>query len=476
METKILLPRSTPEAQGVSSAAITDFLEAVQNKQLELHSLMVLRHGHVVAEGWWAPYAADLPHMMFSLSKSFTSTAIGLAVAEGIVSLDDAVVSFFPEEAPDDVSPNLASMHIRHLLMMGTGHAQDTTPSLRREEGASWVKTFLHAPVEHAPGTYFVYNSGATYMLSAILQKVTGDKLLDYLQPRLMEPLGIYGATWETCPRGIHVGGWGLNIKTEDIAKFGQLYLQEGIWNGQRIISEAWVREATSKHISNGNGGESDWAQGYGYQFWRCRHNIYRGDGKYGQFCVVMPEQDAVVAMTSGTNDLQGVLNLVWKHLLPAMKPQPDAPNEKEASALTARLSKLSLHPPRPISESAMEEKVSGMVFLLDDNEEQWSTFSIRFEPNAAIASIRSHTGEHMIRFGRGAWVEGMSSIRQGAARRIASSFSWQNPDTLALSACLVETPFHYTMICQWEQDELKLELLPNVSDTNAPIQIRGRL
>ncbi|MBW7461807.1 serine hydrolase, partial [Paenibacillus sepulcri] len=152
----------------------------------------------------------------------------------------------------------------------------------------------LAAPVEHEPGTHFVYNSGATYMLSAILQKVTGQTLLEYLQPRLIEPLGIKGAAWDVCPRGINVGGWGLNVTTEDIARFGQLYLQKGMWNGQRLLTEEWIAEATSSQISNGDGGVNDWAQGYGYQFWRCRHGVYRGDGAFGQFCIVMPEQDAV--------------------------------------------------------------------------------------------------------------------------------------------------------------------------------------
>jgi CubicO group peptidase (beta-lactamase class C family) len=464
MESNYVLPRSHPEAQGISSTKIVDFLDEVQGQNLELHSFMVLRHCHVVAEGWWSPYAANLPHMLFSLSKSFTSTAIGLATAEGLLSLEDRVVSFFPDDAPDEVSPNLSAMQIRHLLMMGTGHAQDTMDRLRRHEGGNWVEAFLHTPVEHVPGTHFTYNSGATYMLSAIVQKVTEQTLLNYLQPRLLEPLGIAGATWESCPRGIHAGGWGLSITTEDIAKFGQLYLQKGVWNGSRLLPEAWVDEATSKHISNGNARESDWARGYGYQFWRCRHGAYRGDGAFGQFCIVIPEQDAVVAITAGTNDLQGVLNAVWKHLLPAMMPGPISQNEAAASTLAARLRSLALNPPQQQSESTREGAISGKVYRLDENNEQWQSFSIQFEKDEATTAFHNNDREHRVRLGRGSWTEGVSCIHQGIDHRVASSFTWQNPDTLELTLRFVETPFCHTVVCRFEEREIVLEYKPNVS------------
>ena len=230
------LPRSTPEAQGLPSSAVIALADEAERKDLGLHSLMVLRHGHVVAEGWWDPYGPTHPHMLFSLSKSFCSTAAGLAVAEGRLSLDDTVLSFFPAEAPADPDANLAAMRLRHLLSMSTGHEADTTGRLRDGEGGTWVRSFLAQPVERMPGTHFVYNSGATYMVSAIVQKVTGETVLDYLGPRLFGPLGITGQSWETSPQGVSVGGWGLNITTEDIARFGLLYLQEGIWHGERLL------------------------------------------------------------------------------------------------------------------------------------------------------------------------------------------------------------------------------------------------
>lgn len=232
------LPRSTPEAQGLSSSAILGFLEAAKAQNLELHSLMLLRHGHVISEGWWKPYAPEIPHMLFSLSKSFTSSAIGLLVDQGKLSVDDAVISFFPNDLPTTISPNLKAMKIKHLLTMASGHSDDPT-NLGIHTSQNWVKTILEQPVEFEPGTHFLYNSGATFLLSAIVQNLTGTTLLEFLKPRLLEKLGIIDATWDSNVQGINYGAWGLNLKTEDIARFGQLYLQKGVWNGSRILSEA---------------------------------------------------------------------------------------------------------------------------------------------------------------------------------------------------------------------------------------------
>ncbi len=331
------LPRSSPEAQGVSSRAVREFVEIANEKVDTLHSIMLLRHGYVVAEGWWKPEAPDKPHVLHSLSKSFCSTAVGLAVAEGKLSIDDLVLKHFPEEAPENPADKLKQMRVRDLLTMSTGH--DTEPKFTPE--TSWVKTFLAHPVPHKPGAHFQYNSPATYMQSALVQKVTGQTVLDYLRPRLFEPLGIENATWMSSPQGISTGGWGLMLCTEDIAKFGQLYLQKGQWNGQQLIPAAWIEQATAKQVSNGSDPTRDWDQGYGFQFWRCRHGAYRGDGAFGQFCIVLPEQDAVIVITADTKDMQAELNVVWDHLLPAFTTKALPANAEEEARLKATLADL---------------------------------------------------------------------------------------------------------------------------------------
>jgi CubicO group peptidase (beta-lactamase class C family) len=331
------LPRSTPESQGVSSAKVREFIAAADQQVNSMHSFMLIRHGHVVAEAWWQPESADKPHVLWSLSKSFTSTAIGFAVAEGLLSIDDPVLKFFPDDAPSELSANLKAMRVRDLLTMSTGHQDE--PKLNHE--TPWVTAFLAHPVPHKPGTHFRYNTPATYMLSAIVQKVTGQTLLEYLTPRLFEPLGIREPRWDKSPQGISIGGYGLYLRTEDIAKFGQFLLQKGQWQGKQLLPESWIDLATSRQVSNGSDPMIDWEQGYGFQFWRCRHGAYRGDGKDGQFCIVLPELDAVVAITANTSDMRGELSLVWDKLLPAFSDKPLDENADEQNRLKLQIEQL---------------------------------------------------------------------------------------------------------------------------------------
>lgn len=338
------LPRSTPEAQGISSKAILNFVEAA-DKINTLHSFMIVRHGHVIAEGWWKPEAADKPHVLASLSKSFNATAVGLAIQEGKLSLDDPVLKFFPADAPAEPSDNLKAMKVRDLLTMSCGH--ETEPKI--VGGAPTVKQFLAHPVLHKPGTHFQYNTLGSYMLSAILTKVTGQTTLEYLKPRLFEPLGIANPQWDSSPEGNSLGGYGLKLRTEDIAKFGQLYLQKGKWNGKQLIPPTWVEQATTKQVPNDEESHAkigiDWQQGYCFQFWRCTHNAFRGDGAGGQLCVVIPDQDMVVAITAQTGDFQREMNAIWDNLLPACGaeaiPQDAAGQEK----LKAAMANLVAHP-----------------------------------------------------------------------------------------------------------------------------------
>ena len=339
----ISLPRSSPEAQGVSSAGIRAYVEAADQQVNTMHSFMLVRHGHVVAEGWWKPESADKPHVLWSLSKSFTSTAVGLAVAEGKLSIDDPVLKYFPDEAPEKPPEKLKLMRVRDLLTMSTGHDVE----VKFTTNAPWVQTFLAHPVPHKPGTHFQYNTPGTHMLSAIVRKATGETVLDYLKPRLFEPLGIENPQWGASPQGNTIGGYGLYVRTEDIAKFGQLYLQKGKWNGKQLVPTAWVEQATSKQVSNGSDPTKDWDQGYGFQFWRCRHNAYRGDGKDGQFCIVLPELDAVIAITANTGNMQAELNVVWDKLLPAFQAAPLPANVAEETKLKQVLAALEVRAPK---------------------------------------------------------------------------------------------------------------------------------
>jgi CubicO group peptidase (beta-lactamase class C family) len=467
------LPRSAPELQGMSAKGILDFVNAVETANLNMHSLMILRKGKVVAEGWWAPYAPSLKHTLYSLSKSFTSTAIGLAAAEGKLSVEDKVISFFPNEKPENVSENLAAMRLKDLLTMSTGHDKDTTPAVRESSDNNWVKSFLAQPVEHKPGTFFVYNSGATYMLSAIIQKLSGQTLLEYLKPRLFAPLGIEGMDWEVDPNGINTGGWGLRVKTEDIAKFGQLYLQEGTWNGKKILTESWVADATSKQVQSKGGArvqeENDWQQGYGYQFWRCRNNSYRGDGAFGQYCIVMPKEDMVIAITSETGDMQAILDHVWGNILPAVKTAGTA-DKTVQKPLQQKLSKLVLPTGSGKPASELIPKVSGKSYKIEDNNLKVTSVSLSFSKDSCTFKIQDEQGDHSVVSGIGSWKEGVTDISVMPLKlvltpvpgekisKIAASGTWVDEKTFEMTWRFIETAHYETVRCQFDAGNIEVE------------------
>ncbi|QEH33382.1 6-aminohexanoate-dimer hydrolase [Aquisphaera giovannonii] len=464
------LPRSRPEDQGVSTAALLGFVEAA-NRIETMNSVMVFRHGQIVAEGWWAPYSAETPHSLYSLSKSFTSTAVGLAISEGKLSLDDPILKFFPEDAPTNPGPNLKAMRISDLLRMSTGH--QTEPQRTKDE--PWTKSFLAHPVPFKPGTHFLYNTSATYMLSAIVQKVTGQRVLDYLTPRLFEPLGIEHPTWEQSPQGVDAGGYGLSIRTEDIAKFGQLLLQKGKWHGKQLVPAEWIEAATARQTSNGSSPTSDWDQGYGYQFWRCRHGAFRGDGAFGQYCVVLPEQDAVVAITSGVKDMQAVLNVVWEKLLPAFRTDAQPRDDDAYGKLASALKGLHVEYPQGTGKPA---NVAGRMFAFDANPMKLESLSIQADERGDTLVIRAAGKEGRIRAGHGDWTTGpaaigpMSALSGGKSDWLVGAASaWTADETLTVKACFIETPFIATFRLKFSGDEVRLNASNNVGfgATRAP-------
>lgn len=455
------LPRTAPESQGISSSAILEFIDSANKTIDSLHSFMLVRHGHVVAEGWWTPYAAQSPHALFSLSKSFTSTAVGLAVAEGKLSVDDEVLKFFPDDAPAEPDKNLKAMRVRDLLRMNTGH--ETEPPRPRDQ--SWKKAFLNHPVRFKPGTHFLYNTSGSYMLAAIVEKSTGMPLLDYLQPRLFQPLGIENPTWEKSPEGIATGGYGLALRTEDIARFGQLYLQKGKWDGKQLIPEAWIAEATSFQTSNGSSPKSDWDQGYGYQFWRCRHGAYRGDGAFGQYCVVMPEQDAVVAITGGLRDMQAVLNLVWEKLLPAMSTSALPPDGKNHEKLISTLKTLALPPQQGSITQPDLSKISGKTYRLPDNPRRLETIALANGKSDATTLIVTFNGaESRIEVGHNTWKKSVTRWGSEKPLPIAATGAWTSADTFTAKICITENAFIHSVTLRFSGNELRFNSEANVA------------
>ncbi len=450
------LPRSAPEAQGVSSAGVLAFVEAADRTVDSLHSVMVLRHGQVVAEGWWTPYDASTRHELYSLSKSFTSTAVGLAVAEGRLSIDDPVLKFFPEDAPKSPDANLRSMRVRDLLRMATGH-QDEPPTAADKISA---RSFLAQPVPHKPGSHFKYNTAATFMQSAIVQKVTGQTVRDYLQPRLFAPLGIEDPVWNSSFQGISLGGYGLNVRTEDIARFGQLYLQKGRWEGRQLVPAAWVEQATALQVANGSNPRSDWDQGYGYQFWRSRNGAYRGDGAFGQYCIVMPAQDAVVAITSGVKDMQAVLDLVWDKLLPAMQAKKLPADRAARQKLASALGHLVLPTAKGAATSPIASKVAGKRFVFPANDQKLQ--SLTFDGAGALV-MRFDGADQRLAFSHGGWTKGRAAFGTFPVGSVAVSGAWAAEDVFTAKVCFNETPFVITLTLRFNGDSVEVDQETNV-------------
>lgn len=322
------LPRgkATPEMD----QAFANYLQAVADHKEELHSIMVLQHGKVIEEARFAP---DTAHFMMSVSKTFTATAVGFAINEGLLHLDDKITDLFPDEVPEGASDTLRRVTIRHLLTMNCGHAKDPTNAVWRGKVTDWVRHFLAWPQPYEPGTCYCYNSLGTYMLSAAVQKVTGQKINDYLEPRLWKPLGIAKPHWEESPQGINCGGWGLYLRTEDMARMGLCLLQGGKFAGKQVIPAEWVSQMSARQVDSAPAGltsieveergldkeSNEWLQGYGYQMWRCRKGAFRADGAAGQFILVFPDKDAVIVTTAQIGNMGEELYLIREYIEPAL-------------------------------------------------------------------------------------------------------------------------------------------------------------
>jgi CubicO group peptidase (beta-lactamase class C family) len=470
-----LLPRSIPELQGLSSAGIMKFLDAVKNIKQEFHSLMILRHGYVIAEGWWYPYSSEHRQQLYSLSKSFTGTAIGLASDEGLLSVEDPVIKFFPDLLPAEISENLAFMKVKHLLSMSVGHAKDSILILEASgPGVPWEKTFLNLPVVFKPGTQFMYNSGASFMLSAIIKRITGKSAHEYLKPRLYIPLNIVNTTWTENFEGINMGASHLRMPTEDIAKFGQLYLQDGIWNGKQIISKKWVETATSKQIDNGKF-DSSWGYGYGYQFWMNPPGGFRADGAFGQFSMVFPQLDAVVAITSESISTKDTMQIVWDVLLPEMKDVQLKLNSVDQKNLLTELKELKYDPPQMSTSSPVAAKISGKEYLLDNNPFIAKAVSFSFNGDKCVFILKED-GKPDIKItgGMNYWIR-EGNIKPSphslfSLRRIdfdsivAATATWQNENTLILTWRFIETVHGDCLTCIFDDNKVTIKFLFSVN------------
>lgn len=451
-----VFPRSTPSSQGVDPVGVESFLDAMEaHPAVELHSLMLLRNGHVVTEGWWAPYSPDRVHLLYSLSKSYASTAAGFAVAEGLLDLDRTVLSYFPELDASITDPRSRSMLVRHVAAMASGHHDECIERVWASDPGDLIRGFLQIPPDEEPGTWFAYNQPCTYALAAIVQRESGQSLVDYLRPRLFDPLGIGPVGWQQHPPGQALGFTGLHATTDAIAKLGQLYLQRGWWGDRQLLPAEWVEEATSVQIDTPLKEDPDWQQGYGFQFWLARYG-YRGDGAYGQYCIVLPEHHVVVAITSATIGMQNVLDGLWAHLLPALSDDHRASPDRTAADLhlARRMGRLAIPEatgkPDPGSDAdrwdgarftarggKCEQQPTLVGVGLDRTDAGWRLTLV--EDAGRVAGTLPEAG----------WsVNDEPASDEASGVPIALSGGWQDGGELSVDVLFLETPHRLTVTC----------------------------
>ena len=431
------MPRAAPSASGVSSRAISALLDRLDKKSIECHSLMVVRHGRVVAEGWWAPYSADRPHLLYSLTKSFTSVAVGLAIADGLLSLDDRVVDVLPDHVPTDISEQGRRITVHHLLSMTAGHRTDTLAEAWQLEPGDLVKGFLRVPFNTTEGTRHTYDNSTTFILARMVERVVGRDLPEFLDERLFTPMGIDHAEWDRVGSGAAFGFHGLHLRTEAVAAFGELLLRGGLWGDKQLVPREWVELATgrridSRHYAEGADG-ADFLRGYGYQFWLSRHGFH-GNGAFGQHCVVVPSHDLVVILTSAQQEVQqaqDVLDAIWECLLPDIE-HPGSTRDDEI--LSTRLRGLSL---ALVPGSAGSER--SVIATLDASADGSAL------PDGTTVIVRPNDGGWLVRFESLLEVEvGLGEWRESSplGRPVCASGAWQG-STFVADLYIITTPHH---------------------------------
>lgn len=456
------LKRASAAECGVDPGKLRELYEALGEKQV--HACMITRHNQVIAEGWWEPYRPEYAHIQYSVSKSFVGTAIGIAVTQGLLSVDDTILSILGDRLPSAPCENMQKLTIRNVLTMSTGH-RDERGML--QPGESWCYSLLTSYLDNTPGTEFRYISSSTYLLCAVIQKCTGKNVFDYLQQTLFEPMGFSDAIWwETSPEGLNTGFNGFNATAEDVTKLGLLYLNRGVWNGKRILSEQWVREAMAVQIENADNRKNqalgdrqgfgtfteDWCSGYGYLLWHCRPTgAVRADGIFGQMCVILPEQDMTVSIAAGYREPGEILELLWDKLLPAVDAAQIEP-EKTAE-LEKTLASLRIPTVTGARDSALCARVSGKTYALADTGSGIRTLRFLFESAAPVVEITTQKGTLRLPVGYGEWIssetqfdpDGFSCDNVIFFADAAASGAWQ-ADEYVIKLVYTRTPFVDTL------------------------------
>lgn len=460
MNSKYQIPRAkTPESVGVSSAVVREFLDGMAQAGLEYHSLMVIRHGQVGVEFFNKPFRAASPHAMYSVSKTWTATAIGFAVDEGLISLDTKVVDLFPEHRPEKADANLDRLTVKHLLTMSSGKNINL---LEDKSRIDWMSQFFKSPWNFEPGNKFVYVNENIYMLAAIIKRVSGLSVRQYLTPRLFDPMGMEVPFWETDAGGVEAGGWGLYAKTEDLAKLMLCYAQAGQLHGQQIIPAWWAKEAAILQADNSGSAAKDCGAGYGYCIWRCSSapNAYRADGMFSQFGIVLEDYDAVITVTAAVTMEQDALDYLFRFFPRAFFDATKETRETPAG-WSKYLRSFSIDKPQKSTHSHWEEKLKGKTILVS-NKKYLQTIGFPFSiMPIAVTYMTTDKAGNPDKF-QLAFTEGMMKIRWTEGDEINTVYCGMDGKMRGGKITLGQIDYDVCAYAQWVSDTvLEIHIRP---------------
>lgn len=450
---------------GITARPVREFVTTLGERGMAIHSLQIVRRGVLAMDFWQWPHAPDLRHSVHSVTKSFTGTAVGFAIAEGLLGLDDHVVSFFTERFRTEPDANMRQMRVRDLLTMQAGNTREISGARTRLRTDGWINDFLSEPVDEAPGERFVYSSMSSHALSAIVQQVTGLSVSDYLRPRLFEPLGITDFTWQHDPEGVSSGGNGISMTPGDLLKFGSLYLHDGVWEGRRVLPEGWAAQAGTPHAQNDTGG-------YGYQFWCFPDDVYSASGIFGQECMIFPRADAVVCITGAMGDgsYHDLPELMHRAFSDAFS-DPAGPDSQDEDtdwlddwSARARIA-------RPLA-AARSHEIGASYYEFEPNDRSLQSMTLEILADSITVELHDDRGVHTVHHGIGSWLTGRTGVSvwrlhhsyQEDDANVLAAAEWTSPETLVLSWYFVETPFVDTVTVSFQDDRISVEHRSNIN------------
>ena len=462
-----------PEESGIPSGSVLNFLNRLEEKKLCMHSIMIVRHNKIVMEAHYPPFSAETLHRMYSVTKSFVSVAIGFMIDEGKITLQSKLIDLFPEYKNDAIYPYQTEMTVRDLLLMATPYEKTTYAAA----DSNWARTFFTAKPTHSAGAVFNYDTSGTVTLNALVEKISGQNLIDYLRTRLFEPLGFSKDVW--CverPEGGAWGGSGLLCSVYDLAKFGLFLLNRGKWQGAQLLSASYLMEACSPLIDNRTTVMNPEMQfGYGYQIWQARHNSFCAWGMGSQLALCIPEKDMVLVTTGDTQSVSAAQDIIfgafWNDVYPFITEKPLNENDGKSTVLAKKLENTEF--PRIDGEnvSPLQNSLHGKKYKFGDNNMKIKNVVFEFSYNRAVMKYENSSGVHEIQFGLGVYLEGVFpetqyfdkkiGVPSGKGYRYKASGSWFNSQSLTFYVYIIDNYFGTLKVnCFFEEDSLTLHMV----------------